>query len=155
MMLKNTITALLLLFVAGSLGYLLQGRLYPAEPGEAEVLQTPNQGTVVWYFYSGPPCDTCRKLKSYALESLQEHFKKQLDSGTLQWGTLNMEKPPNEHYASDFGLFTKSIVLIKFKEGKPEKWQNLDRIWDLVDDRAAYSEYIRSQTLTFLGEKSE
>lgn len=40
-------------------------------------------------------------------------FPEELKRGDLQWRAVNVEQPENEHFASDYRLFSRSLVLVK------------------------------------------
>lgn len=150
MKLKNAISALLLLFVFGSVAYMVAndfgqvGDETPAPKGaEPEV--------VVYFFDGGKDCATCDKLEAYAYEALKTHFSEELASGVLEWRRLDTDEPANEHYVTDFSLYTKSVVVFALEDGEQIRWKNLEDIWELVYDKPAYLEYIRANTRDFLG----
>jgi hypothetical protein len=162
---KKIITAALLIFVAGSLGYMIvrenkdssvpvqnappppsQPQAVPLSDTEAE----PNQQLVVYYFYGDVRCLTCHKLEDYAKEALDTYFADDLAAGKIQWKPTNVDTPSNEHFVKDYSLVTKSVVLSNVANGKEVAWQNLDQIWQKVGDENSYLEYIRDSVTKFL-----
>jgi len=166
MSLKSSITALLLVFVAGSLAYMAVRELRPggpepapSEPPETEGVDNaaspePARAVVVYYFHGDKRCATCIKLESYAQEAIETHFAEELGNERLRWNAVNVDEAGNEHFVKDFQLVTKSVVLVEMQDGEPGRWQNLDRVWELVGDKASYTEYIRKGTRDFLGSAS-
>ena len=61
-----------------------------------------------------------------------------------------MDKPENEHSVMDYGLYSKSVVLVAMADGEEAAFRNLEEIWDLEYDQKLYAEYIRSNTREFL-----
>jgi hypothetical protein len=60
--------------------------------------------------------------------------------------TCNMfEEKQNRHFAQDYKLFTKQIILSQKEDGNEVKWKNLEKIWDLVRDKEKFKEYIRRE----------
>lgn len=160
---KYVINAVLLLFIFGSLGYaLIRGEsagndesplVYPA--GEMiPVVAGVKPDWAIYFFYNDVYCDTCEKLEGYAVEAVKEQYSEMLASGELQWRSLDMTTPENEHYAVEYGLFSKSIVLVELEGDAEVRWENLEGIWDLVGDRNAYEEYIESSLKSFMDERS-
>lgn len=156
---KYVITALLLVFVFGSLAYTLlrDDQIGNRKEGSARplgetipVVQGVDPDWAVYFFYNDVYCETCERLEGYALEAVRTHFADDLESGVIQWRSLDMTTPENKHYAVDFGLYSKSVVLVELDDGEEVRWENLDDIWDLVHDQPAYMDYIRSSLKTFM-----
>ncbi len=47
---------------------------------------------------------------------------------------------------------TRSLVLVSYRDGKVVRFQNLDKVWQLVRDEEAFSQYVRESTRSFLDE---
>ena len=56
----------------------------------------------------------------------------------------------NEHFTTDYEIFAPTVVLVSISDGSEQSWKNLDRVWELVDDKEAFVEYVRSETKTML-----
>ncbi len=144
---------LLLVALAGTAHVFLGGA--SSRPGEVPLDAPVNgvvPGTVVAYFYGGIRCDTCEKLEAYAADTVRSRFAGEVASGRLAWRTFDMDRPDNTALVTRFGLYTKSVVLVSLEAGKPVRWKNLERIWDLVHDREAYQRYIEDSLRAFLRE---
>ena len=161
---KQLITLLLLVFVIGSVAYMV-GRQAGAdkaapstvaiekaqvEAAAAEARPAAASQVVVYYFHGNQRCVTCQKLEGYAKEAIEGHYADQLAAGQIVWKPTNVDEPANTHFVKDYGLFTKSVILSRVADGKETEFRNLDLIWDLVKDKALYTEYIRSQVSDFL-----
>ncbi len=173
MNIKKVFTVLLLVFVVGSVGYMVVNEKAVevdvqeeaaavdeaalAAEADPEVLADEVVGeerqVVVYYFHGDVRCPTCHKLESYAKEAVETYFADQVAAGQLQWRPVNVDKSENTHYIKDYQLVTKSIVLSEVVGGEESKWENLDQIWNLVRDKNVYVEYIREGVSSFVGEK--
>ena len=109
---------------------------------------------VAYYFHGAMRCPTCYKLEQYAKEVIESDFKEALGSGKLVFKAVNVDDKGNEHYAKDYKLYTKSLVLSLVKDGKETKWKNLDKIWEYVGHKKKYDEYVKTETAAFLKEAS-
>ena len=155
---KKLITVVLLVFVAGSLAYMVvrenksapQAEPFPVSSPVAE----PNQQIVEYYFHGDVRCPTCHKLESYAKETLDTYFAQALADGKIKWNPTNVDTTGNEHFIKDYELVTKAVVLSKIVDGRQVAWRNLDLIWDLVSDKDKYLAYIRDGVTTFASEQS-
>ena len=63
---------------------------------------------------------------------------------------VNVEVKGNEHFVKDYELYTKSVVLSETKNGKEVRWKNLDKVWTLLGDEAAFKKYVRDEVSAYL-----
>ena len=114
--------------------------------------QSPSSKVIAYYFHGSFRCPTCHKLEQYSKEAIETNFKDELASGKLEYKVVNVEDKGNEHYASDYELYTKSLILSSVKDGKEIKWKNLDKIWEYVGNKQRFIDYIKSGVADFLKE---
>ena len=114
-------------------------------PSEAEA------ATIVYYFFTKKRCASCLKIEEYTREALETIFKKELESGQMVWRPVNMEEPEHTHYMDDFELFTKSVVLVRQQGDRVVAWKNLPKIWELLNDKTAFIDYIEKEVRRFPG----
>ena len=170
---KTIISAALLVFVFASVAYLIvkELRLLSQSPSaetdtpavannqeaycedvvSGKVPTQPSQKVVVYYFHGDFRCPTCRKFEAYSSETIRETFSDELEDGRLKWQVVNVDKPGNGHFVKDYQLHTRAIVIVKIQNGKQTQWKNLDRIWELVGDKAVFVKYIIDEVAMYLG----
>jgi hypothetical protein len=124
-----------------------------SEPETAESVSNESPQFIAYYFYTSKRCASCYRLEEWAETVIKDHFKKAIESGELQWKTVNVEKPENEHFAKDFNLYTKSLVIVEQNDGETVRWKNLDKVWQLLRDKDKYFDYVTTETKAFM-EKS-
>lgn len=107
---------------------------------------------IAYYFHGTFRCPTCHKLEQYSKEAIETNFKDALLSRKLEFKIVNVEDKGNEHYGSDYGLYTKSLILSLVKDGKEVKWKNLDKIWEYVGNKEKFIDYVKSGVADFLKE---
>ncbi len=107
---------------------------------------------VAYYFHGTMRCTTCYKLEQYSKEAIETNFKDAFASGKLEFKVVNVEDKGNEHYASDYQLYTKSLILSLVKDGKETKWKNLDKIWEYVGNKQRFLDYVKAGVADFLKE---
>jgi len=169
MWLKSIVTVVLLLFVAASVAYLVLSDSpvrveNPEENSEATdpVLVAPSpeppdeveeaqHRVIAYYFHGTSRCQTCRTIEQYAREAIEDGFSEELQSEMLEWHAVNVEEPQNNHFISDYELFTRSLVLVDMEDGHQTRWKNLERVWELVGDREAFISYVQEETRAYLG----
>ena len=66
------------------------------------------------------------------------------------WRTLNVDEPENNHFVKDYGLYTKSVVVSEVQDGREVRWKNLDQVWKLLGDPAAFQGYVEREVQAFL-----
>jgi hypothetical protein len=103
---------------------------------------------VVYYFYTNYRCNTCRMLEAYTKEAVEKVFTEEIKRGTVAFSAVNVETKGNEHFAQDYQLKTKSVVLVE--PARKDHWKNLEKIWQLVGDEDAYLNYIEQEARQFL-----
>jgi len=122
-------------------------------PADSETTAVKSEAeTIVYYFYTKKRCASCLKIEEYTREAVQAHFQKALESGEMIWRPIDMEEPEHTHFMEDFELFTKSVVLVEQAGDRVLKWKNLPKIWELLNDKAAFIEYIKKEIRLFLGD---
>jgi hypothetical protein len=103
--------------------------------------------TLVYYFHATSRCGTCRTIEAYARETVTSRFAADLQAGRLEWRAVNVQLPANQHFIRDFRLYTRSVVVVDAKD--PKRFKILDRVWQLVGDRAAFQGYVEREIRAF------
>jgi len=107
---------------------------------------------VAFYFHGIFRCPTCHKLEQYSKEAIEINFKEALASGKLEFKVVNIEDKGNEHYAKDYQLYTKSLILSLVKDGKEIKWKNMDKIWEYAGNKDKFIDYVKNGVSDLLKE---
>jgi hypothetical protein len=76
-----------------------------------------------------------------------------LKDGRLEFRLVNIQLPENRHFIEGYQLFTKSLVLVRMKDGKQVEWTNLDRVWELTGNRDAFVGYVQQGVRGYLEKK--
>jgi len=107
---------------------------------------------IVYYFHGNYRCASCTKIEKYSRDAISNFFSKEIKAGFLSFQAVNTDLSENKHFLKDYQLYTKSLVLISVKEGKILKWKNLDKIWQRLNNKAAFYNYVQTETKKFLEE---
>jgi hypothetical protein len=67
---------------------------------------------------------------------------------------VNLEIAENEHFIDDFQLSARTVVLERIVDGKRGEYFNFHRVWELVNDREAYIEYMQTEAEKFMNRES-
>jgi len=105
---------------------------------------------VLYYFHGTRRCNTCRTIESYAQQALEAKFNDQLQAGALQWMVINTDEPDNEHFVTDFGLVSSSLVLVKREGDDVLRHEVLQDAWTLVRDEPRFIEYVQKSVQEYL-----
>lgn len=164
---KILIKIALLLFVAGSIAWLVVDEFrskdhadlltetkVEAPPAASQAnpsaAEQPAQKVILYYFHGTMRCPTCKKFESFTNEVLQNDFLDAMKSETLEWRVVNVDLPENKHFVNDYQLYSKSIVIVKMRDGKQFEWKNLEKIWKLVGDKSIFMNYIKDEVNSYL-----
>ena len=166
---KKITTLVLMLFVVASVGTIVakeRGVTTPAAapaPQATEAVSTPSTVTpeektatvpakvVAYYFHGNVRCMTCRKLEELTTEAIQGGFAQDIKDGRVELKIVNLDEPGNEHYAQDYQLASRSVVVARFDGQTQKSWKRLDEVWQLVrGDREAFLSFVRGETAALL-----
>jgi hypothetical protein len=103
-----------------------------------------------YYFHGTFRCFTCINMEKYSREAIETNFKGALESGKLEFSSVNVEERGNEHFEKDYQLYTKSLILSLVKDGKEVKSKNLDKIWEYAHNKQKFIDYVTSEINAFL-----
>jgi hypothetical protein len=159
---KKVISAALLAFVAASVLYLVFGQAGRSSTDAPEGLSQnkaarkeandANVRVTAYYFHGTARCRTCLAIESTAREVLESEFPDDFATGAIRWRAVNFEQLENEHFAKEFQLTGASLVLVKEVGGRPERWDKLEQVWELIGDDVRFSTYVLDQARSYLKE---
>jgi hypothetical protein len=140
---------------------LCQSREVPAAKGDTVPLSdaashqsvTNNHVVEVFYFHAKARCYSCTKIERLTEEAVREAFGSEIKKGLVMVRAINVEEPGNKHFIKDYQLYTKSVIVSDVIGGKEERWKNLTRVWELLNDERAFKTYVQSEIKEYLGAK--
>ena len=105
---------------------------------------------VAFYFHGNFRCSNCKKIEQYSREAIEKYFKEQLKTKRLVFDIINIDLPENKHFTEDYQLYTRSLIIAEFKDGKQVRWKNLTKVWNYLNDRDKFYEYVQSEIQKYL-----
>lgn len=102
----------------------------------------PGDRVVVYYFHGTYRCKTCMRIEALTRQAVQQDFADELKQGRVELRVVNVEEPANRHFIQDYGLYTKAVVVVDYRDQRQLRWQNLDQIWNLFGNEAAFRAYV-------------
>ena len=107
---------------------------------------------IAYYFHGDFRCSNCYKIEKYSKEAVDKYFSKELASGELEYKVINLDERGNEHFAVDYKLYTKSLVISKITGGRESEYKNLEKVWNYLGDKEAFYNYVKEEMVKFLKE---
>jgi len=107
---------------------------------------------VAYYFHGTQRCYTCLTMESYASDALNGSFSQELSTGRVQFQSVNIEEPANQHFWDDYQLSSQALVLVAYRDGQQVTWNNLAEIWSKVRDKEQYYQYVKDGMTQLLAE---
>lgn len=104
-----------------------------------------NEQIVAYYFHGTVRCETCLKIEKQAREAIERRFPVAMAEKRLVFKPVNYDKPENAHFLKDYRLPCPSLVVVRQKGGKDEKWKLLDKTWDHVENPFKLNEYVEGE----------
>jgi hypothetical protein len=108
---------------------------------------------IVYYLHGTRRCSNCIKIEAYTKEAVDSNLTEAVKTGLLEWRVYNTDEDSNAHYVDDYQLYTKSVIVSDVRDGKEVRWKNLEKIWELLNDKASFKKYIQDEVTAFLKEE--
>ena len=127
-----------------------------AAPAETPTIVSPStrpHRVTAYYFHTTTRCASCRAIEAYSHEAIESVFADELKDGRLVWKAVNVDVKGNEHFTKDYSLYTKSLILVNEQRGKPAQWKNLEKVWQLLQDKPKFLRYVQDETRGYLTER--
>jgi hypothetical protein len=101
----------------------------------------------MYYFHPTARCESCINIENFTKELIEAKYK---SNPEIKFAALNIEDTQNEHFRKDYNLKFSSVVISKTKDGKEEKYENLDSIWSYSDNKDGFTKYMDSEIKEFI-----
>jgi hypothetical protein len=111
-----------------------------------------NSKVFVFYCHGTFRCSTCQTIEKYSHDAIYQYFPKELSTGKLEFKAVNIEEEENRHYIKDYQLFSRSLILVLYKDDKQVKWKNLKEVWIHAGDKENFFRYVKDEVEGFLKE---
>jgi len=111
-----------------------------------------NYTVIAYYFHGTRRCVSCKKIEAYSREAIETGFEDELESGKLEFYSINIDEKENNHYVKDYDLYTKSLVISKVQGKDETEWKNLAKVWELLGSKEKFLEYVQGEIKAYLKE---
>ena len=153
---RRSLLVVAIIVIVGAMSFAVLARISGTHHSDAVAAAGTSSGAardskvVAYYFHGTTRCFTCRKIESLSHDVVISEFGPQLKTDLLEWQSVNVEQPGNEHLFDDYKLFTWSLVLVTYRDGKQTGYTNLTDVWTLVNNQPAFRSYVKSGIQTAL-----
>ncbi len=183
MTLKQLVTAALLVFVAASVGVVIYRNVgaedsVPQEtaPATTAAAQTPPGSRVIaagegetageatageprflaMYIHGARRCRLCVNMQNNARAAVREVFSGLIADGTLAWRDIDLGRPGNRHYATDYDVRGSGVVVAEIDDnGEPLRYKHLGGTWQIANDAQQMRRYIHAEIQAFMANAEE
>jgi hypothetical protein len=99
--------------------------LFACNPSNEQQAESANNEPVknhvaVYDFHTDHRCETCLAIEKATKETLNKHFKSQLDDETITFALYNADDEKNATLAEKYTAFGTTLAITIFKDGKEE-----------------------------------
>ena len=108
---------------------------------------------IVFYFHGTVRCHTCNLIEKLTREAVREGFEDEIEKGLIEMKAVNVQDPENSRYITSYRLYTKTVIVSDTIGGKEQRWKNLQRVWELTYNDAAFKKYIQKEVREYLKDK--
>jgi hypothetical protein len=96
----------------------------------------------VYHFHGNSQCVSCITVGSYAEQTVNRYYIRELASGKMVFGHVNYDLSENKALAEKYGVTGSSLWIGTYVNGKFSKEEDI-KVWYRIDNETAYSSYLR------------
>ena len=151
MKVKSIATFALLAFVIASAVFLVAKESRRSSAIVASSTGLEQGPTVIAYYFHGKfRCASCVKIEALSRKAITEGFPEELKSGRLHFREVNVVESQNRHFIAEYQLSSQSLILVAIRDGRQVRWQNMEKVWTLLDSEREFIPYVRDGVSGFL-----
>jgi hypothetical protein len=129
------------------------GQASPIHAEKKNLDEDTDEPTVIaYYFHPTIRCIACITVESIAAETIEEAFREQLADGRLVWMRINIDEKHSEDYEKQFEVSGSALVITKLDDGNNMQYKKLTKVWELLSQPQALSEYIKNEINEYLSQ---
>ncbi|HUS71595.1 MAG TPA: nitrophenyl compound nitroreductase subunit ArsF family protein [Sedimentisphaerales bacterium] len=110
-----------------------------------------DESTVIaYYFHRTIRCVACITVEVNAAAVIENSFQRQIADGRLMWMRVNLDDDGGEEYERQFEVSGSALVIAKAGDGNQLRQKKLTKVWELLSDQQALSEYVENEINEYL-----
>ncbi len=91
----------------------------------------------VYHFHGENQCFSCRTIKEFAEKTVNTHYQDLLESGKMEFRSINLDKFENKDVTAKYGATGSSLWIGTYVNGEFHKKENTN-VWYKVNDEEAF-----------------
>lgn len=105
---------------------------------------------VVYQFHRRFRCEECYKLEVAIRESLDQHFTREIDEGTIVFNVVDLDAEGNDFYEKRYDFFYNTVIVAQVRGEKDVRFKNVEEVWSLANDKEKLMEFLRSEVSEYV-----
>jgi hypothetical protein len=105
---------------------------------------------VAYYFHGNYRCYTCQTIERYSRDAIEKYFAGELQNKRLEFRPVNVDMEENRHFIQDYQLYTRSLVIVLYRNNQQETWKNLKDVWIYIRNQGKFDQYVKTEIESFL-----
>ena len=83
----------------------------------------------VFYFHRRIRCTGCINVEEASFDAVSVDHRADVDNGTLEGHSISFDEPGNQHYASEYDLYSQELILVEIKNGSIARSSKIADVW--------------------------
>jgi hypothetical protein len=108
---------------------------------------------VAYYLHRTIRCHTCLAIEADAERAIRNNFSQQIATKSLVWMPFNLDDPGGKELEKQFDISGSTLVIAKMQDDKVIESKKLEKVWQLVGDEKAFSEYVKNEINAYMNGK--
>lgn len=118
---------------------------------ECSAADLPSDRVVAMYFHRTERCPTCKKMGSYAEETVTKRFAKQVSDKSVTFHFVDFQDKKNSKLTNAYKITGPALIVVRVRGNKVAEYKNLKDIWAKVSDKEAFCEYVEDSITAYAG----
>lgn len=110
---------------------------------------------VVFYFHGVEDCPACFRIEELTRQTLETEFHDELQGGRLEFRRINAELPENRQLVEKYQLTARAVIVSEMAQGQEIRWKPLEKVWEFLDNKQAFAEYVQTEITNYLTDSGE
>lgn len=106
----------------------------------------------VYYFHRTMRCTGCVNVETAAYNAVAIDHAREVESGLLEWHSINFEKPDYQHFAEEYDLYSQELIFIEIRDGEASRDEKIPEVWQHWSDRDKLRQVINESLDNWLEE---
>ena len=105
----------------------------------------------VFYFHRRIRCTGCINVEEASFEAVSVDHKADVDSGILEWRSIDFDEEENKPYVSEYGLYSQELIFIEMRDGIGVRNGKIPEVWEHWTSKAEIRAIVNAKIDEWLG----